>query len=111
MVIRGTTVTLLCREQGGTDEFNRPTWTERAVEVENVLIAPTASDAMTEETNLDGRKASYQLAIPKSDTNTWEGQRVRFWGAVWRVVGIPIRGIDELIPGPWNMKVQVERCE
>ncbi len=111
MEIRGVTVTLLLKEQSGTDAFNRPVWTERELEVGNVLIAPATSDAMTEETNLDGRRASYQLAIPKSNTDTWEGQRVRFWGETWNVVGIPIRGIDELIPGPWNMKVMVERCE
>lgn len=105
------TVTLLSKAQSGTDAFNRPVWTETETEVENVLIAPSSSEALTEDVNLDGRRATYTLAIPKGDTHTWENQRVRFWGETWRVTGIPVKGIDEMIPLSWNMKVTVERCE
>lgn len=76
-----------------------------------MLIAPSSSEALTEDVNLDGRRATYTLAIPKGDTHTWENQRVRFWGEIWRVTGIPVKGIDEMIPLSWNMKVTVERCE
>jgi len=51
------------------------------------------------------------LAIPKGDTNDWENQEVRFFGERWRVIGMPLQGIDELIPLDWNKKVMVERYE
>lgn len=60
--------------------------------------------------NLTGRRAEYQLAIPKGDPHIWEGQRVQFFGETWRVIGNAIRGIEALIPLEWNQKVTVESC-
>ena len=77
----------------------------------NVLVAPVSSDDAINQLNLTGRKAVYTLAIPKGDTNVWEGQEVRFFNERWRVVGIPTQGIENLIPLDWNKKVQVERYE
>ena len=110
-MLKGVTVTLLERvDTGEVDAFNRPIYTEQAVDVPNVLIAPVQSGGaeIVDMLNLNGRKADYKLAIPKTDAHTWEGQRVRFWGQVWDVIGTPTRGIDNLIPGPWNMIVLVE---
>lgn len=110
-MLKGVTVTLLeKRETGEVDAFNRPIYEETAVDVDNVLIAPAGSGGVeiVAPLNLDGRKAVYQIAIPKTDTHEWAGQRVRFWGKTWEVIGTPTRGIDGLIPGPWNMIVQVE---
>lgn len=108
MLLKGITVQLLIKEQTGVDEFNAPIYTETAVDVENVLVAPLSDQEITDTLNLTGRRAVYQLAIPKTDTHDWENQRVRFFGAVWQVIGKPVRGIDHLIPLDWNMKVKVE---
>lgn len=111
-MLKGETVTLLERvDTGEVDAFNQPIFTENPVEVGNVLIAPagTGGVEIVAPLDLNGRKAVYQLAIPKTDTHEWEGQRVRFWGNTWEVIGIPTRGINDLIPGPWNMIVQVDR--
>lgn len=110
-MLKGVTVTLLERvDTGEVDAFNRPICTERSVDVANVLIAPVQSGGaeIVDTLNLNGRKADYKLAIPKTDTHSWAGQRVRFWGETWEVIGTPTRGIDDLIPGPWNMIVLVE---
>ena len=107
-MIRGTTVILLSKRQTGTDAFNRPIYTEDEIPVENVLIAPVSDAEILDTLNLTGRKAVYQLGIPKSDRNVWEGQRVRFFGETWRVIGKPVRGMNELIPLDWNLKVKVE---
>ncbi|MCD8087127.1 MAG: hypothetical protein LUE22_00865 [Oscillospiraceae bacterium] len=108
LALKGTTVALEVRTQTGTDEFNRPIYETSFEDVENVLIAPVNSTEMLDTLNLTGRKAVYQLAIPKGDTHEWENCRVSFWGQLWRVIGIPTEGMDDLIPLAWNKKVQVE---
>lgn len=111
--MKGITVTLLKRTESGTDAFNRPIYTETEVPVNNVLVSPTdaGGDELLSALDLTGRKAVYTLAIPKGDTNVWEGNRVQFFGETWQVIGIPTKGIDALIPLDWNLKVQVERIE
>ena len=111
--MRGITITLLERTQSGTDAFNRPVFTEAETEIENVLIAPNTAGGqeVLEQLNLTGRKAVYTLAIPKGDNHHWEGNRVRFFGETWQVVGKPTEGIENLIPLQWNRKVTVEAIE
>lgn len=111
--MRGITVDLYERTQDNTDAFNRPTYKETKVSIENVLVAPAgdAGQEVLDTLNLTGRKAVYTLAIPKGDNHHWEGNRVEFFGESWQVIGIPTEGIEELIPLQWNRKVQVERIE
>lgn len=113
MGLHGITVTLLERTQTGTDAFNRPAYTETEVEVNDVLISPVtdAGEELLEQLNLTGRKAVYTLALPKGDNHHWEGNRVRFFGETWRVIGKPTEGIEEMIPLRWNRKVRVEAIE
>lgn len=108
-MIKGRTIILLAKTQTGVDAFNRPVYTETPTEVENVLIAPLSDQEVLETLNLTGRKAVYQLGIPKGDSHEWENQRVQFFGETWSVIGIPTEGQDELIPLEWNKKVKVER--
>lgn len=110
--MRGITVTLYDRTQTGTDALNKPIYSETPVTVDNVLVAPSASLEVLEQTNLDGRRGEYVMAIPKGDTHEWtSGKKVRFFGADWRIIEMPEEGIEWLIPLSWNKKVQVERYE
>ena len=110
--MKGITVTLYERTQTGTDALNHPTYSETAVSIDNVLVAPVSSTELTEIYNLTGRKAVYQLAIPKSDTHDWiAGMKVGFFGQTWRIIAMPEEGIETLIPLSWNKKVKVERYE
>lgn len=109
--IRGITIVLYEKTMTGTDPFGVPVYEEKAVEVENVLVAPASTVDAAENTNIDGRQATYTLGIPKGDTHNWESCRVRFFGRDWKTVGIPREGIEELIPLDWNKKVQVEAYE
>lgn len=111
MRIKGIPVILCSKIQVGEDRIKNPVYEYEEETIENVLVAPVSSTEVLDTLNLTGRKIVYTLAIPKSDTHTWEGQLVKFFGETWRVVGIPERGIDALIPGDWNQKVQVERYE
>lgn len=107
-MIKGICVTLYETAQTGVDAFNRPVYAETPVAVENVLVAPLSDEEVLETLNLTGKRAKYQLAIPKGDVHDWENRRVSFWGSDWRVIGHPTEGIEANIPLLWNKKVRVE---
>ena len=107
-MIKGITVKLYEKTQVSTDDFNAPIYEETATEVKNVLICPTSSADIVDQMNLYGKKAVYTLGIPKGDTHNWEDTTVEFFGKKWRTFGIPIEGIESLIPLRWNKKVTVE---
>lgn len=110
--MKGITVTLYTQTQTGTDALNHPIYTENAVLVSDVLVSPIGSTEQLETYTLTGRKAVYQLGIPKGDNNDWKaGYKVSFFGQDWRITGIPTEGIEDLIPLRWNKKVQVEKYE
>ena len=109
--IKGITVTLISNKEVGRDPFDNPIYEDVEIEVDNVLVSPTSSDDVVNTKDLTGRTAVYTLAIPKGNTDTWENQEVRFFGKRWRVFGIPLQGIEEMIPLDWNKKVMVERYE
>lgn len=109
--IKGITVTLINNKEVVRDPFDNPIYEDVEIEVDNVLVSPTSSEDVVNTKDLTGRTAIYTLAIPKGDTNTWENQEVRFFGKRWRVFGIPLQGIEKLIPLDWNKKVMVERYE
>jgi hypothetical protein len=111
MSIEGITVILYDKIQTRTDPFNKPIYEEVPIEVENVLVSPTLSDDIVTTMNLTGKKAVYTLGIPKGDTHNWEDKKVHFFGEDWRTFGIPLQGIEALIPLDWNKKVTVERYE
>ena len=110
-MIKGITVTLIGKEFAGTDPFGAPIFEDKEIVVNNVLVSPTSAEDVINQLTITGKRAVYTLAIPKGDENVWEDQEVRFFGEKWRVFGIPLQGIDELIPLAWNKKVMVERYD
>jgi len=109
--MRGIEVILYEKTQTGVNTFNEPVFSERPVSVHDVLVSPSSAQDILDATNLYGRKAVYTLGIPKGDTHDWENRRVSFFGDDWKTFGIPSKGIDDLVPTKWNMKVMVERYE
>lgn len=109
--IKGITVTLYEETQSGTDGFGRPIYTETAIAVDNVLVAPASTSETLDTVNLTGKKAVYTLGIPKGDTHNWKDKKVEFFGETFRTFGEPLKGIEEMIPLEWNTKIQVERYE
>lgn len=110
-LLHGITIYLISKAVTGRDAFNREITEEIREPVENVLVAPISQTdvAVVNELSLNGKKASYWLAIPKGDTHQWEDAEVEFFGARWHTVGYSTEGIDALIPLEWNRKVVVER--
>lgn len=110
-LIKGIAVYLYEKNETGRDEFNHSIYKETKVKVENVLVAPASTTEILDMQNLTGRKAVYNLAIPKGDKHTWENNRVEFFGEMWKVIGFSQMGIEENIPLSWNQKWMVERYE
>jgi len=109
--IKGITITLVDKIKSDEDPFGNAIYTNAEIEVKNVLVSPTSSDDIVNQLSLTGKKAVYMLAIPKGDTHDWENKEVKFFGKNWKTFGIPLQGIEHLIPLDWNKKVMVERYE
>lgn len=111
-LIHGIDVILYNRIQSGENDFGEPIYTETEEVVSNVLVGSPSEEEILSEVNLTGRRAAYVLCIPKGDAHNWENVKVSFTldgqAIVCRTIGMPIMGIDALIPLEWNKKV---RCE
>lgn len=108
-MIRGIDVELHVRTKTGEDAANAPIYSETKVTVHNVLVTPVNSDDVIQATQLYGKKAEYELCIPKGDTHDWEDTVVEFFGESWKTFGFTRQYIDANIPLLWNAKVKVER--
>lgn len=109
--MKGITVTLYTKTASGTDGFNRTIYTEASTTVDNVLVAPASAQEVLDSMELYGKKAVYTLGIPKGDTHSWEDAKIEFFGQTWQSFGIPLEGIEDLIPLDWNKKVTVARSD
>lgn len=110
-VIKGIPVTLYTQTETGVDAFNRTTYTETPVTVNNVLVGRPSEQEVLDTLNLTGRRVIYVLGIPKGDTHDWEDKTVEFCGQKFRTIGMPITGIQNLTPLDWGQNVRVERYE
>lgn len=110
-LINGITVTLYERRQNGVDGFNNPVFVEMPVNIDNVLVYPTEDKDIIDALQLYGKKAVYEICIPKGDEHAWEDCRVDFFGESFRVFGAGKEYIDSNVPLSWNKKFKVERYE
>ncbi|MEA4965388.1 MAG: hypothetical protein VB055_06165 [Oscillospiraceae bacterium] len=110
-MIKGITVLLQVTTQTGTDDFGAPVYSDTTETVENVLVSPVATNDVVSELQLSGKRAEYELCIPKGDAHIWENRVVEFFGRKWRTIGLPQEYIADLLPLAWNRKVRVERYE
>ena len=109
--IHGIPITLIDKQTVSTDPFGSPVVKDVEITIDNVIVAPATTEDVTNQLSLTGKKISYTIGIPKGDTHDWEEKEVRFFGKRWKTVGIPLEGIEDLIPLEWNRKVMVERYE
>lgn len=109
--IHGIPITLIDKQVVSTDPFGSPVVNDIEILVDNVLVAPATTEDVTSQLSLTGKKISYTIGIPKGDAHDWEEKEVRFFGKRWRTVGIPLEGIESMMPLEWNKKVMVERYE
>lgn len=111
MRLKGITIKLIEKEKTGVDEFGHALYEENECFVDDVLVAPEQASELVTDTNVNVSKTIYNLAIPKGDSHNWKNADVEFFGKKWHAVGLPIEGIEEMIPLKWNKKVTVELYE
>lgn len=114
MRLHGITIQLLVKEQTGVDGFNRPVYTETAVNVDNVLVGQPAATEVLEIQNLTGKKVVYWLGIPKGDVHDWENSKIILpapFAGTYRSISFAQTGIQDLIPLAWGKNIAVERYE
>jgi hypothetical protein len=109
--IHGIPITLIDKQVVSKDPFGNSVKRDVEITINNVIVAPATTEDITNQMSLTGKKISYTIGIPKGDTNDWEEKEVRFFGKRWKTVGIPLEGIESMIPLEWNKKVMVERYE
>lgn len=107
--LHGVTVVLHTRTQTGVDALNQPEYTDTTINVDNVLIGEPTTDDVITDLQLFGKRLAYTLGIPKGDTHVWTDTEVEFFGQKFRTYGLPVEGIEDLLPLEWNKKVKVER--
>lgn len=110
-MIEGIDVVLYDTVEVERDPFNNPITEESAVTVKNVLVVPLSENEIKETYDLTGKRAVYQLAIPKGDSHDWKDKKVEFFGQTFHTIGMPLEGIERMIPLSWNKKVRVEVYE
>lgn len=109
--IHGIQITLIDKQVVSVDPFGSPVVKDVEITIDNVIVSPATTEDVTSQMSVTGKKISYTIGIPKGDNNDWENKEVRFFGKRWKTVGIPLEGIEELLPLEWNKKVMVERYE
>ena len=109
--IHGIPITLIDKQVVSVDPFGSPVVKDVEITIDNVIVAPATTEDVTSQMSLTGKKISYTIGIPKGDTHDWENKEVRFFGKRWKTVGIPLEGIESMMPLEWNKKVMVERYE
>lgn len=107
--IKGIQVILYERTKTGEDPFGVAEYTETPNTVENVLVTPVAADDVVQDLQLYGKRAAYELCLPKGDSHQWEDCRVEFFGQSFRVYTPVQEYIEAQLPLDWNRKVRVER--
>lgn len=110
-MIKGQTVKLHIKTVAGQDAFGMDEYIDTVVNVDNVLISPTASEDIVNEMQMYGKHSVYTLSIPKGDNHVWEDTQIEFFDKVWKSFGPITEYQEELVPLDWNKKVKVELYE
>lgn len=109
-LMRTVPVTVVHREQTGTDAYGAPVWAEVADSVDGCLVEPRATDDL-EAARPQGVASSITVHFPKGYTASLRGAVVVHAGRGYRVVGDPSPYMPTNTPGPWNRAVECEACD
>ena len=110
-MIKRISIKLHEKKEVNRDAFEHPVYKEEVSVIEDVLVAPVSTTEAIDIQNLTGKKAIYNIAIPKGDTHNWKDNRIEFFGDSWQIIGPVKRGIEENIPGKWHDIWTVARYE
>ena len=109
-MIRGVQVTVNRPSAETRDEYNNAVFAYTPETVDNVLVAPGATDLLA-ASRPEGVQVAYTLHFPKTYTETLEGCTVTLpapWSGTYRVLGDPKPYIGANTPTDWNRPVEVK---
>lgn len=109
--MKGESVVLISKTKTGVDPFGNDTYAEEEIIVNDVLIGTPNTDDEAFTTNIEGKKLTFVLGIPKGDTHNWKDTIVKIRGEKYKTYGFPLTQTAENVPGRWNTQVKVERYE
>lgn len=113
--MKGIAVTLVIKEQTGTDVFGAPVFSETQETINDCLVGQPSSEDYITTLELTGKHISYVIGIPKGDTHNWTDTDVIITNPRtgiaerFRTIGEPMTGIQENIPLRWGANVKVEK--
>ncbi len=113
--MRGMDVTLIIKEQTGTDAFGSPVYSETQEVISDCLVGQPSSEDLISTMELTGKHISYVIGIPKGDTHDWTNTDVIIvnprTGVAerFRTIGEPMTGIQANIPLRWGANIKVEK--
>lgn len=105
----GEAIRVKTREQVGTDDLNNPVYDWMETRVENVLVAPGATNDAMESTRPDGVTVDYTLYFPKTFKGVLDHGMVCIRDEWLWVVGSPRPFANVNCPTQWNMTAEVTR--
>ena len=107
--LNGITVRLYNRVQVGLDEFNNPQVWYTSDDIDNVLVGQPSTSEIVESNDFYGKRLDLMLGIPKGDTHVWTNALVGINGQYYETFGLPMTGIQDLIPLAWGQNVRASK--
>ena len=114
-MLKGMTITLVCKTVTGYDDFNQPIESEEEVTIDDCLVGQPSPDDITTATDLYGKKIAYVIGIPKAvigddgfAIDDFVDAIIKIDGKPYKTIGFPSCGIQANIPLRWAFNVKVE---
>lgn len=105
-------VKLISRVKSGEDGFGQPIYGETEIEIPGVLVeisGEALSNTGLSSTDLNGKKQTYRLHIPKGDKHSWKDTFVIVRGHRCRTAGFEEEYVNP--PLDWNKQIMAEYYE
>lgn len=94
---------------GAKDSFNNPVYSTETVTVDDCLVAPTTEPYdRVESAALDRDVTLVRVHLPKASTADVSDSEFTYEGESFRVIGRPVKFMDENTPTRWNRYLRAE---
>lgn len=92
-----------------TDAFNNPVYSETTFAIDDCLVAPPQEPFdRVESAALDRDATLVRVHLPKADERDVSDATFNYDGQVFRVIGKPVKFMNENTPTRWNRFLRAE---